>query len=364
MGLTNKKRIAVIGLKGLPAFGGAATVGESIINQLKDKYDFTVYAVASHAQISGYNNGYHQIVFKVFPIKKLNILFYYIKSMLHCLFRAKYDLIHLHHLDGAFIMPLLRLKYKVVCTSHGRTQLISKWPGYVKFFFTINERIMLGLANKLTAVAKPLAELYTKMGYKKIVYIPNGINLDQPVDNSPIPYSDYLLFAAGRILPLKGCHVMLEALKLINYKGKVLIVGDLDQIPSYKEKILNLAQGLDVVFVPLIREKHVLLNYVKNARLFIFPSDYENMSIMLLEVAYTHTPLICSDIIQNKAIFSDNEVLFFKTNDANDLSTKIEFALSHPEKMKEYAHNAFQLLKDEYNWEVIAKSYDSIFNQL
>ena len=29
-----KPRIAVIGLKGLPAFGGAAAVGENIINQL------------------------------------------------------------------------------------------------------------------------------------------------------------------------------------------------------------------------------------------------------------------------------------------------------------------------------------------
>ena len=30
-----RKRIAIIGLKGLPALGGAATVGESIINELK-----------------------------------------------------------------------------------------------------------------------------------------------------------------------------------------------------------------------------------------------------------------------------------------------------------------------------------------
>ena len=27
-----KKKIAVIGLKGLPAFGGAATIGENLIN--------------------------------------------------------------------------------------------------------------------------------------------------------------------------------------------------------------------------------------------------------------------------------------------------------------------------------------------
>ena len=41
-----KPKIAVIGLKGLPAFGGAATVGENIINQLKDNYQFFVYSTS------------------------------------------------------------------------------------------------------------------------------------------------------------------------------------------------------------------------------------------------------------------------------------------------------------------------------
>ena len=109
-----KYRIAVIGLKGLPAFGGAATVGESIINELKNEYQFTVYAVGSHTHHEGQQDGYYQIVFRKFFIKKLNILIYYLRSALHCIFFGKYDLIHLHHVDGAVILPLLRLRYKVI----------------------------------------------------------------------------------------------------------------------------------------------------------------------------------------------------------------------------------------------------------
>lgn len=68
---SKKPRIAVIGLKGLPAFGGAATVGENIINQLKDKYDFTVYSVSSHTDLkTGEYNGYKQIVFKKYHSKE------------------------------------------------------------------------------------------------------------------------------------------------------------------------------------------------------------------------------------------------------------------------------------------------------
>ena len=92
-----KYNIAVIGLKGLPAFGGAATVGENIIEQLKDKFEFTVYAISSHTeQQSGKFNGYNQIVFRKAPFKKLNIYYYYLLSVLHCLIFGRYDLIHIH----------------------------------------------------------------------------------------------------------------------------------------------------------------------------------------------------------------------------------------------------------------------------
>lgn len=65
-----KKKIDVIGLKGLPAYVGAGTVGENIIDQLKDKFDFYVYSTASHTnQKSGVFNGYYQKVSRQFHLK-------------------------------------------------------------------------------------------------------------------------------------------------------------------------------------------------------------------------------------------------------------------------------------------------------
>ena len=134
-----KPQIGVIGLKGLPAFGGAATVGENIIYSLKNDYDFTVYAVRSFSNKYGKQEGYRQIIFNNFFFKKFNIFFYYLKSAYHCLFKAKYNLIHLHHTDGAFILLILRLKYPVICTSHAQPQISEKWPWLIKLFFIINE---------------------------------------------------------------------------------------------------------------------------------------------------------------------------------------------------------------------------------
>jgi glycosyltransferase involved in cell wall biosynthesis len=356
-----KLKIAVIGLKGLPAFGGAATVGENIINQLKNEYRFYVYSVASHTSQKGEYDGYYQIVFNKFLIKKLNVFLYYIKSLFHCLFVQKYDLIHLHHVDGAFILPFLRLRYKVVVTSHAQPQVNEKWPSYVKLFFKLNERLALLFANEITAVSKNLTREYQKMTGKPVHYIPNGINPQEKVSEKPIPQKDYILFAAGRIIPLKGLHVLLDAMNKTKGKQKLLAIGDLNQLPKYKEKILALAQNLDVEFVDIIKIKAELLNYVKKAKLFIFPSYSENMSMMLLEAAYVKTPVICSDIIQNKDIFSDNEVLFFETNNAQDLADKIDWAKSNSDAMEKIANNALVKLYADFTWPVISKQYENLY---
>lgn len=359
-----KPSVAVIGLKGLPAFGGAATVGENIIEQLKDRYDFTVYAVASHTSQRGLQHGYRQVVFNTFPVKALNIFVYYIKSMVHCLFASRYDLIHLHHVDGAFILPLLRLRYKVVSTSHARPQMHNKFPKPVKWFFAINEQVMLHLANKVTAVAKPLAMCYRKLTQRPIYFIPNGISMHLRIGTDPLPYDDYLLFSAGRVIPSKGCHLMLEALKQLNYKGKILVIGDIGQVPKYEQELLSYRQHLDVIFLNLIKDKAVLLSYVVNARLFIYPTLYEAMSIMLLEVVFTRTPVLCSDIPENTAIFTSSEMTFFKANDVDDLKASIVYALKNMEALRTKAERAFQQLEKVYNWEKIAGEYDTLFQKV
>lgn len=359
----SKPKIAVIGLKGLPSFGGAARVGESIIEELKPEYDFTVYGTTSHTDVEGDLGGYMQIVFKQLPNKKLNSFYYYFLSAMHALFFGSYDLIHMHHVDGGFMIPFLRLRYKVLGTSHGRPQELDKWQK-VRWFFIISERLFLWFSNAVTVVAKPLGETYQKLFNYNSDYIPNGIHLENEVDGNK-PHGDgYLLFAAGRIMEIKGCHTFLEALNILKYDGKVLVVGNTNQTKGYEERLHQLAEGLNVEFLPLIKEKPILYGLVKNAGLFVFPSLVENMSIMMLEVATMRTPLICSDIPQNKAVFDDNETLFFRTEDAEDLAEKINLALTNQELMNQKVDSAYKKLVSDYSWVSIASRYDMHYKQL
>ena len=172
------------------------------------------------------------------------------------------------------------------------------------------------------------------------------------------------MFAAGRIISFKRCDIFLSALKKINYRGKVLIAGDLEQSTSLKNRILYLSKNLNVVFLGFVLDKNTLMDYYSKEKLFIFPSSREAMSMVLLEAASTGTPIICSDILGNKNIFSEDEVLFFETDNVTDLAFKIRWAIANIDVMQERAHKAYKKLKAHHQWHDIALSYDTIFKKL
>ena len=106
------------------------------------------------------------------------------------------------------------------------------------------------------------------------------------------------------------------------------------------------------------------MSYLKKAKLFIFPSIIEAMSNMLLEAVSVKTPIICSDILENKAVFDKNEILFFSSEDSDDLTEKIKWALQNPVNMKLRAEKAYKRLVKNYNWSDIASQYDDLYQKL
>lgn len=170
------------------------------------------------------------------------------------------------------------------------------------------------------------------------------------------------MFAAGRIDPTKGCHLVLEALNQMGNPQKLAIVGDLNQVPSYSDLLREIADDKQVVFIPPISDQELFFGMIKLARLFIFPSIYEGMSMMLLEAASLQTPIICSDIIENKVVMQDN-VKYFHSGDAIDLANKIQWALDHPDEIARLAQKANSHVKDTLTWETITKQYEEIYRR-
>jgi glycosyltransferase involved in cell wall biosynthesis len=315
--------------------------------------------------------GVKTIQFPEIPVKGLGVFLYYLRCCLHILWNKNYDLIHLHKTDGAFFLPLLCLKYKVIATSHALPYLNEKWSSIGKLYFRLTEWLFIRSAATLTAIAKTQVEHFEKKYHRPVRFIPNGIHLPDYVDPTkadkilhPLNIHDnYLFFAARRVIPLKGCHTFIKALQKINYQGPVIIAGELEQLPEYTKKLRSLAQGLNIHFIGYVAGMDKLNALLSRAKFFVFPSELEGMSMMLLEAGCLGTPMICSDIPQNKAVLSSQEVLYFESKNVDDLSNKLSWAIANEKAMQALAECAKQSIQNNYTVDKVVQDYINLYEQ-
>ena len=172
----------------------------------------------------------------------------------------------------------------------------------------------------------------------------------------------YIIFTAGRIVPRKGCHFVLEALRQMATDDKLLIVGDMSHVPEYTQQLLALADER-VRFAGFISSKGLLFGLIALSRLFVFPTTYEAMAITLLEVAALRTPLVASDIPENREVLPE-QALFFRSGDVANLRTQMEWALAHPTEMNTLAGRAYQWVAENYRWPGIIATYEQLYDTL
>lgn len=162
----------------------------------------------------------------------------------------------------------------------------------------------------------------------RIVVAYNGIAQhveSYKLKKTPVFDFDYLLYV-GNIKPHKGLKTLLRAYESVRQCGdnrKLLIVGEKNNFKTSDLSLKIKAEFVDdIIFTGRIEDED-LLNVMYHASLLVQPSIYEGFGIPPLEALYLGTPVIISDIPVFKEIYSDYPVVFFKSEDCEDLATKI-----------------------------------------
>jgi glycosyltransferase involved in cell wall biosynthesis len=99
---------------------------------------------------------------------------------------------------------------------------------------------------------------------------------------------------------------------------------------------------------------------MKHAFVYIQPSLIEGLSPVILTVMGLGTPLICSDIVENKYITRDNAV-HFRSGDLDDLAEKIIFTLGNFDKIVKNAEIGRKDILSRFNWDSITNQYINMF---
>jgi glycosyltransferase involved in cell wall biosynthesis len=166
------------------------------------------------------------------------------------------------------------------------------------------DRLTGRLNSALVAVSLAVAEDYRRhMGWRAIEVIPNGLDLDRfcPASADPSLLSLWSpvglrLISVGRLHRQKGHDVLLDALALCQKAGhshSLVVVGDgpLRQVLEARAKDLGCA-----VQVNWLGARSDVLDLLRAADVFVFPSRFEAQGVALLEAMACEKAIVATSV--------------------------------------------------------------------
>jgi len=286
--------------------------------------------------------------------------------------RNDYDLILLG--DGvlsilSFIVKLFSKK-KIVCIVHGLDLT------YQNFFYKkLWLNIFIKENDRFIAVGKATVAEAIKLGIskEKIIFIPNGVNIENVYSNNKdianllgFTPKGPILLTLGRLIKRKGVawfieNVMTELDDSIIY----LIAGHGPERNKITQSIESFNLKNKVIYLGSVSEEEKLL-LLSSADIFIQPNipvenDIEGFGLVILEAAIQNTFVIASKLegLNDSITHGKNGVLVPPKN-ANDYIKEIKSLLSNKDQLKIKSQQARNFVIENYSWDKIAEKYKEV----
>ena len=162
---------------------------------------------------------------------------------------------------------------------------------------------------------------------------------------------DFIILAIGRLVKDKGIEELVSA--FINSKivgmSKLVLLGAFEQDlnPISQETIQTICEHPKIVQIDW--SDHVA-HYLALADVLVHPSHREGFPNVLLEAGAMQVPIICSDIIGNTDLVTQQKTgLLFPVKEASVLKEALEFAFVKRDKMAQYASNLYDHIVENFD---------------
>ena len=366
-------KIAIIGQKGIPAkIGGVEKHVEGISLELTQMgHEVYVYTRPSYTDknLKEYK-GVHLISRPSIKSKHLDAISHTFLACLDIIFNRKFDVVHFHSIGPSaliFMIKLFKPKLPIVSTFHCQDYYHQKWGKCARACLRIGERIACKSPDKVITVSEIL-KAYTNSRYNvEAEYIPNGAILQTQEEAQEIKKiwnleKDSYFLTASRLIRHKGIHYAIKAYQNLKTDKKLIIAGDGFFTDDYAQELKELASNNDNIIFTGAQSGKILAELYSNAYALLQPSESEGLSLSLLEAMSYGTPILASDIPENKEALGDAGFVF-KNKDINDLELKMKEILD-PNLAKSKVDKEINRIKNIYNWPKIARDISLVYEDV
>lgn len=364
-------KIAVVGTRGFPDVqGGVENHCEKLYTYLaKHGCDITVFTRKLYvtSNLSSYK-GVSLIPVSCPKNKYFEAFIHTFKCILEAR-KLKPDILHIHAIGPSFFTPFARvLGMKVVVTNHGPDYKRKKWPLPAKMFLKFCEWMGMTFANEVIAIANNIADDIKRKFRRRAAVIPNGVEISHHTETDDIlkkfglKKKRYIL-AVGRFVPEKGFAKLIDAFNDGEFENwKLVIAGRADHKDRYSLNLEEKAGKNSNIILTGVLAGQPLCELYSHAGLFVLPSHYEGLPIVLLEAMGYGLSCIASDIPANRSI-EISEDRFFKAEDVKELAKKIKEFINRPLEEEE-RRRQISIIAEKYNWGDIAVETLKIYKQV
>lgn len=244
---------------------------------------------------------------------------------------------------------------------------------WVPFFTSVAQRAdcIGSIGNKQTEEIKALF----KVGQEKIFLLPDGVDnlkieriqksLSASREDLGLEKNDFILLCVARLAENKGIEYLIRALKILSLrmpKAKLILVGT----GPCEGKIMRLIEKLSLLG-RIIRFKGIsdekLYELYALADIFVLPTLYEGLPLVLLEAAASGLPIITTDITDNAQIVK-NGVNGFLVQTRNAEALAEATIKIYGNGLRKQMSDASRLVAKDYDWEIVAKKAVAKYQQL
>ena len=361
-------KISMIGLKDLPLNAASGGI-ERHVDELSSRLVKLGHAVTCYVRASTGPSSYNGITLKRLPFintRSLATLSHTLLASIAVLFTDA-DVVHYHGVGPAtlaWIPRLFKPRAKVIVTFHSLDRFHQKWGPIARAYLRFGEWAAVTYPHATIAVSHSIQRYCKEQFGAEAVYIPNGAKL------TPYPGDDLLaqwglvregyFLMVTRLVRQKGVQYLIEAFDGFEKEKKLVIVGAGDPHDPYVEELRRMSEGNSAIIFTGFLGRREIDQLNANAYLYVHPSEAEGLSVSILEAMAAGRAVLVSDIPENVESIDHSGLTFVNTNVA-DLRAMIRELLNHPELVAERGARAANWIRQEYDWDAIAKKTASLY---
>lgn len=311
---------------------------------------------------------------------KVASLLFVLSGLWHLWRNGRGQLYHAHDLGAPALLGILA---KLILGGRCLVKIRSGKSKYERRLRSVSGRLQFWVLRRMVdcfvAVSQEGVGMLRDYGIPehRIAYIPNAVDTDyfhpatvaektQARHRLDLPLSKSIVLYIGRLLPVKGVDVLLNAWQQLpsehRNRSLLLIVGDGPEAHRLQHFVAEHSLGESVCLAG--RQENVL-DYLHAADLFVLPSRSEGSSNALLEAMACGLPVVASNVGGSADIVEEKRNgALFEVENYNQLAQKLTSILSMPEQWAQMGICARQGVLVHAGLSHTVAQLNEVYNQL